>query len=102
MIQPEYLTRAQADGLIADAADDVETLRAISTHWIGHANEDISADDLAALLFEYVEDSTDGDEVRSYGPHDDDLTNLTAPPCQHEPAHVDGRATFCRVCGEAL
>jgi len=100
----ETLTRGEADALIADC-ETLAELRALSAHWIGHSNEELSADDLRGLLHEYVDErALDGDRVRSYGPSDSDATDLTAPEhaCGDEPAHSDGRATYCRVCGEPI
>jgi len=72
------LTRGQAIGLVMDS--ELEELRALCTFWIGHGNEDCDLEELQTLMCEYVDAAcVDGDHVRSYGPHDSDLTDLEAP-----------------------
>jgi hypothetical protein len=76
----EPLTRAQAHELIERCGGYREQLQTLARHWDvpGHWNDSITGEEWDAVLWEFVDErAVDGDHVRSYGPHDADLTDLT-------------------------
>jgi hypothetical protein len=85
------LTRAEAHDLIdAFAADD--RLAVLARHWdlAGHWNDNAvwDADD----LHQHADDSADGDDQRSNGPHDADDSGLTDPDAEQDDYHSAQRA----------
>jgi hypothetical protein len=71
------MTRAEAEQLIEDCGESREALAALSTHWIGHGQEGMSAEDIQALLYDYVDENALADRVT--GPRPDDECDLTNP-----------------------
>ena len=77
----DTLTRGEAHDLITECACNVEPLRDLYQHWIGHRAEGLkTADDIESVLREYVDEAAfNGDDERSNGPKDSDATDLVAP-----------------------
>ena len=73
------LTRAEAIAIVDDAQrDGAAALLALAAHWIGHSDyPDMSADDLAQFLYEYIGECASTREDRT--PRGDDPTELDNP-----------------------
>jgi hypothetical protein len=79
------LRRVEALGLIG-ACHQIEEAKRLYEHWIGHRElrDHTTLDEVKQLLTDYVAECTCDDEVRRFGPSDEDDTGLTSLPNEFE------------------
>jgi hypothetical protein len=76
------LTRAQAHDLIERCGGYREQLQTLARHWgvAGYWDDTVSGEHWHEVLTQHVDDLyLNGNDIRSYGPHDNDPTDLTSP-----------------------
>jgi hypothetical protein len=78
------MIRSDAEQLIEDRSGDLAALTALYKHWIGHEEHgQTTADDLAAYLYEYLEETVSTDN-REHGPSPTDECDVTDPDAPAE------------------